>query len=67
MNKFDLDAFTYDENPMHVERGKAIAEKIKQSLDIGRDWVIADFGCGTGLLGINFIEQVKCIDMIDTS
>lgn len=67
MNKFDLDAFTYDENPMHVERGKAIAERVKQAIDIDKSWLIADFGCGTGLLGINFIDQVRSIDMIDTS
>ncbi len=67
MNKFDRDAFTYDSNQMHVERAKTIADAIVSSIPISSSWVMADFGCGTGLLGINFVDRVKHIDMIDTS
>lgn len=67
ISKFDKNAFTYDLKPMHVERAKAVADAIKDSIKINKDWHIADFGCGTGLLGFNFIEDVKQITMIDVS
>ncbi|MGA1863150.1 class I SAM-dependent methyltransferase [Deferribacter thermophilus] len=67
VEKFDKSAFTYDQNPMHVERGIAVANAIKKLVPIKKDWVIADFGCGTGLLGINFVNDVKKIVMIDAS
>lgn len=67
MNNFDYKAFTYDENPMHVERAKIIAKNIKQFCNLNKEYIIADFGCGTGLLGLNFVNDVKQIDMYDNS
>ncbi|UOD34115.1 class I SAM-dependent methyltransferase [Deferribacteraceae bacterium V6Fe1] len=67
MNNFDYKAFTYDEDPMHIERAKIIADNIKQICRLNNDHVIADFGCGTGLLGLNFVNDVKQIDMYDNS
>jgi len=67
MNNFDYKAFTYDENPMHLERAKIIADNIRQFCKLNKDYIIADFGCGTGLLGLNFVNSVKQIDMYDNS
>lgn len=67
MNSFDYKALAYDENPMHLERAKIIAENIKQFCNLNKNYVIADFGCGTGLLGLNFVNYVKQIDMYDNS
>ncbi|MEF3254695.1 MAG: class I SAM-dependent methyltransferase [Deferribacterales bacterium] len=66
-NKFDLAAEFYDAKPEHRERAIKIAEEIIKNTPIGKNWIMADFGCGTGLLGFQFINIVKCIDMIDTS
>lgn len=67
MNRFDRDPFAYDSNPMHAERAKKVANAILSNITVEPSWEMADFGCGTGLLGINFIDYVKHIDMIDTS
>ncbi|MGA1847624.1 class I SAM-dependent DNA methyltransferase [Deferribacter abyssi] len=67
INKFDEIAFIYDCKPMHIERAKTIANAIKIMAPIQKEWKIADFGCGSGLLGLNFINDVRKIDMIDSS
>ena len=67
INKFDESAFTYDCKPMHVERAKAVANAIKNCVSLNKDWVVADFGCGTGLLGLQFVGDVYCIEMLDVS
>ncbi|KAA0257065.1 class I SAM-dependent methyltransferase [Deferribacter autotrophicus] len=67
VKKFDKTAFTYDCKPMHVERAKAVADAIKRIVPMQKDWKLADFGCGTGLLGFNFVDDVREIDMIDLS
>lgn len=66
-NRFDRDAFIYDNNPMHVERAKKIADAIIINLPVHRFESVADFGSGTGLLGINFVDIASNVDMIDTS
>lgn len=64
---FDVAALTYDDKPMHIERAEIIAKDIKKNVNIIKSWTIGDFGCGTGLLGFNFINDVAHIDMMDTS
>lgn len=64
---FDTVALSYDDNPMHIERAERIADDIKNHLKIMESWNILDFGCGTGLLGFNFIKDVSHVDMMDTS
>jgi len=67
MNRFDTDAYTFDEKPMHIERARCVASEILRTIDIKDDWYLADFGCGTGLLGFSLMKNFKYIDMIDSS
>ncbi|MBZ4643212.1 MAG: S-adenosylmethionine-dependent methyltransferase [Deferribacteraceae bacterium] len=67
MSSFDYKAFYYDQNPMHIERAQKVADSIKLSCNIDKNHVIADFGCGTGLLGLQFAPLVRQVDMIDNS
>ncbi|MCX8083872.1 MAG: methyltransferase domain-containing protein [Calditerrivibrio sp.] len=64
---FDKDAISYDSKQMHAHRAAVIANEIKNAIPIDKDWIMADFGCGTGFLGLNFVNTVKHIDMFDTS
>lgn len=66
-NKFDEKAYTFDAKPMHVERSACVANAISEKIGSGQKEYLADFGCGTGLLGFQMKGQFSKIDMIDTS
>jgi len=64
MNRFDKDAITWDDLPRRVELAKAVVNNVK---DFVKDKNILEFGCGTGLVGINLAEYAKSVLGIDTS
>ena len=64
-NRFDLDALTWDELPRRVNLAKAVVENILPYLK-GNEKVL-EFGCGTGLVGLNIAPFVKKVIGIDTS
>ena len=64
-NRFDKDAFTWDDLPRRVNLAKAVVNNIIPHLK--GDEKVLEFGCGTGLVGINIAPYVKDLKGIDTS
>ena len=64
-NRFDKDAITWDDLPRRVNLAKAVVNNIIPELK-GYEKVL-EFGCGTGLVGINIAPYVKELIGIDTS
>ncbi len=65
MNRFDKDAITWDELPRRVKLAKAVVKNVCDYFK-GNEKVL-EFGCGTGLVGINLAYFVKELKGIDTS
>ena len=55
------------ETPQMIEIAKEMTDNIKQWINLSRDSIILDFGTGTGLIGLNFIEEVKKVIFEDVS
>jgi cyclopropane fatty-acyl-phospholipid synthase-like methyltransferase len=68
MTHFNMAAQEWD-NPEKIESAKFIAKKVisKLSLQPEKSLDVLDFGCGTGLLGLNFLNHAKSLTGIDTS
>ena len=64
-NRFDKDAITWDDLPRRVNLAKTVVNNIILHLN-GNEKVL-EFGCGTGLVGINIAPFVKELIGIDTS
>jgi len=64
-NRFDKDAITWDDLPRRVNLAKAVVENIAPHLK-GNEKIL-EFGCGTGLVGLNIAPYVKELTGIDTS
>ena len=65
MNRFDLEALTWDDLPRRVNLAKDVVKNILPFLN-GKERVL-DLGCGTGLVGLNIAPFVKEVVGIDTS
>jgi tRNA (cmo5U34)-methyltransferase len=66
MSHFNHVANDWD-NEGKIKLMNTLATKTRKKLDIKDKVDILDFGCGTGLFGLEFIEQAKSITGIDTS
>ena len=64
-NRFDKDAITWDDLPRRVNLAKAIVNNILPHLK--GDEKVLEFGCATGLVGLNIAPFVKEVIGIDTS
>ena len=64
MNRFDKDALTWDDLPRRVNLAKAVVNKIKPHI---KNKKILEFGCATGLVGINLAQEALSVTGIDTS
>lgn len=64
---FDSRAKQWDFHQDRVERARLIAEKITSLVPLSKEMHIMDFGCGTGLLGFNFVDKVASVTFADTS
>jgi tRNA (cmo5U34)-methyltransferase len=67
MNNFDNAASTWDENPMHLERSQAIAQKMQVLLPLRKDMNALEYGAGTGILSFLLSETLGHITMMDSS
>ena len=67
MSSFDNVARTWDENPVHLERSKAIALKMEETLPLKRDMRALEYGAGTGILSFILGEKLGHITMMDSS
>lgn len=50
-----------------IDRAKLAAEEIRKHINLNKEMVALDFGCGTGLLSFNLFADLKQIDLLDTS
>lgn len=64
---FDERAEKWDAHEASVKRAEKIYRKIAELIAINDTDTVLDFGCGTGLLGFNFIGKVKTVTFADTS
>jgi len=67
MNEFDSKAGTWDENPMHFERSKAIASKMREMIPIRKHMVALELGAGTGFLSLLLKDDLSSITLLDGS
>jgi len=64
---FDAHSATWDANQDRVDRANALAGLIRQHIPLNHQTRILEFGCGTGLLGFNFVTEVASVTFADTS
>ena len=57
----------WDESPFKIELIKKLAGEVRARYKIGSETVVMDFGCGTGLVGLNFINECKSVVFVDNS
>jgi cyclopropane fatty-acyl-phospholipid synthase-like methyltransferase len=65
MNRFDIEALTWDDLPRRVNLAKSVVKNILSYLK--GDETVLDFGCGSGLVGLNIAPFVKKVIGVDTS
>ncbi len=67
MSRFDEVAQTWDENPQAIQRARAIATKIRASVDLNPALTALEYGCGTGLLSFELKDEIGPIILADSS
>jgi len=67
MSSFDQRAQTWDENPIHLNRAIAIAEKIKENINLESIESALEYGAGTGDLSFLLKDSIKSITTMDSS
>lgn len=65
-DKFDRIANSYD-TPERIHIAKVASEAIKEYLGDTKSKNAIDFGCGTGLVGMNLLSEFKTMLFLDTS
>jgi ubiquinone/menaquinone biosynthesis C-methylase UbiE len=65
-DKFEMIAHVYD-TPERVQVAKAAADAIREYLVDAEGKNAIDFGCGTGLVGLNLLNDFNSILFLDTS
>lgn len=64
---FDSKARQWDDNPVFVERGRRIAQAVREAVPLDRTMRALDYGCGTGLLAFSLKDEVGSMLLADTS
>ena len=65
-DKFDSIANSYD-NPERTRIAMVASDAIKEYLGDTRSKSAIDFGCGTGLVGMNLVNEFESLLFMDTS
>ncbi|WP_313340173.1 class I SAM-dependent methyltransferase [Sedimentibacter sp.] len=65
-DKFEMIANTYD-TPERIQIAKVSSEAIREYLVDTKNKTAIDFGCGTGLVGVNLLNDFQSILFLDTS
>ena len=65
MNRFDTMAAGFDTNP-RVKRAKAVADELRSHISSAGKTAI-EYGCGTGLVGLNLSDDFSSLTFIDSS
>jgi len=66
MEDFNLIAKDFDTS-RRVERAKLIADEIRSHISAGHEKSTLEYGCGTGLVGFELINDFKSITFADSS
>ncbi len=64
---FDSKARQWDENPLFQERGRKMADAIRQAVPLHPGMHALDYGCGTGLLSFPLKDELGAILLADSS
>jgi len=67
MNEFDIKAAGWDNNLMHHERSKAVADGIINTIPLNKQMTALEYGAGTGLTGFLLKDHLKEIILADSS
>ena len=65
-DKFEMIAKIYD-TPERVQIARVSSDAIREYLVDAKSKNAIDFGCGTGLVGINLLSDFNCMLFLDTS
>ncbi|WP_033165583.1 class I SAM-dependent methyltransferase [Clostridium sp. KNHs205] len=63
---FDMMATGYD-TPERIRIAKIISNAVRENLDDADNKKAIDFGCGTGLVGLNLLKDFKSVLFLDSS
>ena len=66
MENFDTMAKDFDIS-RRIDRAKIIADKIREHIEPGADKSALEFGCGTGLVGLQLLESFNTLLFVDSS
>ena len=66
MDCFDAAAKDFDTD-WRIDRARIIADKIRTHIAVGCDRSAIEYGCGTGLVGFELINDFKTLLLIDSS
>lgn len=66
IDKFEDMAFNYDQED-RINDTMIIVEEIKKHIMDTNDKVLLDYGCGTGLVGLNLVDDFKQVILVDPS
>jgi ubiquinone/menaquinone biosynthesis C-methylase UbiE len=66
IDKFDLIAESYD-TPERTRVANAVADAIRERLGESKGRTAIDYGCGTGLVGMQLLEDFSSILLVDAS
>jgi ubiquinone/menaquinone biosynthesis C-methylase UbiE len=67
MSSFDERAATWDDDPAKVERARAVAESIRESVRLSPSMRLLEYGAGTGLVSQALAGDVGRITLADPS
>lgn len=67
METFDEKAKSWDNNPANWARAEAIAQKIRQKIDLNTGLSALEYGAGTGILSFILQDSLKEITLMDSS
>lgn len=67
MNDFDDKAKLWDQNQMHLERTRSVAEEMLKRISIDSSMKALEFGAGTGLLSFFLKDRLASVTLMDTS
>lgn len=65
-DKFEMIASSYD-TPERINIAKVTSDAIREFLIDSKNKSAIDFGCGTGLVGMNLLEDFSMVTFLDTS
>ena len=64
---FDSYAESWNRYSFVQENANNFIKYINEKIQLKKDMIIMDFGCGTGILGLNLINRVKKVVFLDSS